>query len=197
MRSNMLCSLVGVTWILLLSFGPTGAVAAGMASPSYGIPTDVSSGGGGLGTSPNFRLLDTVGQPTPIGILTSPGFVISAGYGYTSSFHPVPAWSDVPERGGRTTPDRLELGGPNPAGPPVSLVYGLPVTGAAGPVRLRVVDAGGREVATLDVGPYEPGFHAITWNGRDHQGVPVPAGIYFLDLRSGRQQVTRKLIVVR
>uniref|UniRef100_A0A7C4CDE7 T9SS type A sorting domain-containing protein n=1 Tax=candidate division WOR-3 bacterium TaxID=2052148 RepID=A0A7C4CDE7_UNCW3 len=72
---------------------------------------------------------------------------------------------------------------------------------------LRIFDRAGKLVKTLDHGPTAPGYRAIAWDGRDDSGRPVPAGVYFLNLRvrsSGRTeerllpvQARLRLILVR
>jgi hypothetical protein len=59
-------------------------------------------------------------------------------------------------------------------------------------VRLRVVDIGGRTVATLSRGDRDAGSHRVVWNGVNDAGRPVAAGAYFVMLDvDGEMRVKR------
>lgn len=55
----------------------------------------------------------------------------------------------------------------------------------ARPVRLEVFDASGRRVRLLAEGPLVAGSHEHHWDGRDHAGRTVPAGLYLVRLVAG------------
>ena len=61
-------------------------------------------------------------------------------------------------------------------------------------VRLSVVDASGRVVRTLQSGMLLPGEHVRVWDGGSSDSREVPAGIYFLCLRTsaGSQDAARR-----
>ncbi len=63
----------------------------------------------------------------------------------------------------------------------------------AGPVRLRVVDLLGNEVAVLLNAPSPAGRREIAWNGCDTAGAAVPAGMYWFELAPGDGEVIRRL----
>jgi hypothetical protein len=88
----------------------------------------------------------------------------------------------------------LEPAAPNPFNPVTTLTFELPDAQA---VHLAVYDARGREVAVLARGQHPAGRHAVTWEGRDGAGRPMPAGIYFARLDSDGQRETRKLALVK
>ena len=75
--------------------------------------------------------------------------------------------------------------------------YELPQATWSERVTLTVYDLLGRKVRTLVDQAYRPGKYSIRWNGLDERGAPVTAGVYFLNLVSGAQQMVRKLTVVR
>jgi len=105
----------------------------------------------------------------------------------------VDAPSVSPAPGG--TANRIEDVRPNPGTGSRSVTYSLVRAGRA---RLRIVDAGGREVALLLDGTREAGEHRATWNGRDADGRPVAAGIYFVRLDGpDGPPVSRKITVLR
>jgi 1,4-alpha-glucan branching enzyme len=71
------------------------------------------------------------------------------------------------------------------------------VTARPGPVRLDVVDARGRLVATLVDGTRAAGMHRVAWNGTDRGGARVAAGVYLVRLTADGATVTRKLTFLR
>jgi hypothetical protein len=84
---------------------------------------------------------------------------------------------------------RLELrADPNPSRGGTTLTFDLPRTSQ---VSLRVLDTGGREVATLLTGEWAAGRHRLHWTARG-----LPSGAYFCELRAGGDLATRKIFVV-
>lgn len=67
----------------------------------------------------------------------------------------------------------------------------------AGMVRLRIYDVAGRLVRTLADGAHPAGRHEVVWNGADHAGRRVAAGVYFARLDSGGIHVQRAITVLR
>ncbi len=69
------------------------------------------------------------------------------------------------------------------------------------PARERVVaeihDVLGRRVATLADGAMEAGRHRLVWDGGGSDGRPGAAGVYFLRVRAGAEERTRKILVIR
>jgi hypothetical protein len=66
---------------------------------------------------------------------------------------------------------------PNPASGPINLSYELAQPSG---VVLAVYDPAGRLVRELGLGNQIAGRHEITWDGRNRDGSPVPAGVYFV-----------------
>jgi hypothetical protein len=64
------------------------------------------------------------------------------------------------------------------------------------PVRLSVVDIGGREVEVLARGETDAGRYSLVWDGR-HDGACVPAGIYFVRWQSPGRTMQRRLVIIR
>jgi hypothetical protein len=90
---------------------------------------------------------------------------------------------------------------PNPFNPDVSIPYRL---GRSTRVVLTVYDVQGRLVRKFKSGQQTAGAHTIQWNGRNRQGEPVGAGIYFVrltDTDSGfgeyAQYQTAKLVLLK
>ncbi|WP_457651477.1 T9SS type A sorting domain-containing protein [Rhodocaloribacter sp.] len=84
---------------------------------------------------------------------------------------------------------RLEANYPNPFNPATRIPYALP---AAGPVRLTVHDALGREVARLVDGLQPAGMHAVTFDAGD-----LPSGLYLYRLQSGAFVETRAMVLLK
>jgi hypothetical protein len=64
-------------------------------------------------------------------------------------------------------------------------------------VNLSVYEVTGRLVRTLVAGDQTIGKHVSSWDLMDQATMPVASGIYFLRLRVGDQETTRKVMVVR
>lgn len=71
---------------------------------------------------------------------------------------------------------------------------GINATGAsatlsapASKVTVKIVDASGKTVRTLDLGSKPAGPLGITWDGKDQNGQPVPAGKYSVEITATDQ----------
>lgn len=93
--------------------------------------------------------------------------------------------------GGRV---RLRQNAPNPFASRTSIGFDL---ARRAPVSLRVYDVAGRQVRVLAEGVREAGSHAVEWNGRDEQGAPVKAGLYFCRLEADGAAETRRIVLAR
>lgn len=89
----------------------------------------------------------------------------------------------------------LEQNWPNPWKDATEICYFLPngVTSAT----LKVYDISGKLVKTLAQGSHEPGFHSVTWNGKDEYDRSVSSGVYFYILNTENQRQTRKMLLLR
>ena len=68
-------------------------------------------------------------------------------------------------------------------------------TGAAGPVQLRIYDIGGRLVRNLVTESLLPGWHQLSWSGRDDHGLRAASGLYLYRLEdSNGAQRSRRMI---
>jgi aminopeptidase N len=82
---------------------------------------------------------------------------------------------------------------PNPFNPHTTLRLEAPRAGAA---RVVVFDARGRRVRTLLDAEIAAGVTDVRWDGRDHGGREVAAGVYFAVFeQAGRQETTRLALV--
>lgn len=82
---------------------------------------------------------------------------------------------------------------PNPFNHLVKIGYGLPV---AGNVKVEIYDAAGRRVANLIDREEGPGYHYVTWDGRNDQGRKAGAGVYFYRVRFNGNQDVKKMMLM-
>jgi hypothetical protein len=68
------------------------------------------------------------------------------------------------------------------------------MTGAWGPVSLRIFDVSGRLVAEPYRGTMEAGLHSVSWNGRTSSGAAIARGLYFARLQTPRESPTIKVL---
>ncbi|MBX2991661.1 MAG: T9SS type A sorting domain-containing protein [Bacteroidetes bacterium] len=79
---------------------------------------------------------------------------------------------------------------PNPFNPVITIRYQLPTTDM---VSIVVLDIGGRVVASaLNKRMQEAGQHSLQWNADG-----LPSGVYFVQLRSRMDVLTRKTLLIR
>jgi len=83
---------------------------------------------------------------------------------------------------------------PNPGDNEFAISFSLPRDEAA---TVGVYDAEGRFVRTLVAGSVTAGGHTIRWDGRTSSGRAATDGIYFVALRAGGDQMTRRFVVLR
>ncbi len=83
---------------------------------------------------------------------------------------------------------------PNPFNPRVNFSFDLPRNAHA---HLAVYDLRGHQVTTLVDEILAEGTHTTSWNGRDHSGRNVPAGVYLAIMESGRVRSTQKIVLAK
>jgi hypothetical protein len=83
---------------------------------------------------------------------------------------------------------------PNPFNPTTTIGFTL---AALAPVTLRVYDARGALVASLFEGKLGEGQHTVDWAGTDNAGQPVASGTYFYVLTTGKQRLSRKMVLLK
>jgi S-formylglutathione hydrolase FrmB len=88
---------------------------------------------------------------------------------------------------------------PNPFNPETWIPYQLREPAE---VVIRIYDATGRLVRTLDLGHRKAGYHlsrtrAAYWNGHNDAGEKVASNIYFYQLRAGDFSATRRMLIVK
>jgi hypothetical protein len=88
----------------------------------------------------------------------------------------------------------LGANAPNPLNPRTAIRFSLR---EAGPARLSIYDALGREITRPLDAFQTAGEHTVEWDGRTADGTPVASGVYFYRLTAGEFTAIRKMAVVR
>jgi hypothetical protein len=88
----------------------------------------------------------------------------------------------------------LEQNYPNPFNPSTTIHYDLPESQH---VKVMIFSLLGQEIAELANAVQSPGSYRVVWNGRDHQGVEMPSGVYLIRLQAGDKQIVKKAMLVR
>ena len=91
-------------------------------------------------------------------------------------------------------PCRLAAAWPDPFTDATSLRFSI---ARASRVRVEIFDDAGRQVARLLDRELGAGEHAARWDGRDSNGRPRPAGVYFARLTAGSHSSTRRVVHLR
>lgn len=93
--------------------------------------------------------------------------------------HGIARWGDitvsVPDVGASHAVAQVRVA-PNPTTGPVRFTL---AAGRSGPIRIRILDAAGREVAILTDRSSIEGTRVVEWSGRDTRGATVAPGVYF------------------
>lgn len=88
----------------------------------------------------------------------------------------------------------LHQNNPNPFNPVTTIGFNLP---GVQHVKLLVYSVAGKPIATLVDALLEPGHHNVTWSGQDDSGHAVASGTYLYRLETGRQCMSRSMVLVR
>ena len=100
-----------------------------------------------------------------------------------------PVWGAPPAR------NALGQNAPNPFNPSTVIRYSI---AQAGPVTLRIFNAGGALVRTLVEGQHAPGDYRVRWDGHDDGGRRLSSGVYFYRIETGDGfRDSKKLILLK
>ena len=88
----------------------------------------------------------------------------------------------------------LDQNFPNPFNPATAFHYTLAESGT---IELTITDIIGRKVTTLISGYQRSGNHNLLWTGKDTNGNQVPSGVYFYNLKSGSNIITKKMTLTK
>jgi len=88
----------------------------------------------------------------------------------------------------------LDQNFPNPFNPNTTIRFTLEY---AARVRLDVFSANGKLVRTLVSHEFPAGVHDVTWDGQDWAGNLSSSGMYFYRMQSGKEQLTRRMVLLK
>jgi len=93
-------------------------------------------------------------------------------------------------------PEEFGLGQnfPNPFNPVTNIQFMIP---EPADVQLVVYDLMGRTVRTLVNGSQTAGYKTVVWDSKDEAGIPVSAGMYIYELRSGSYSAIQKMVLLK
>jgi hypothetical protein len=91
-------------------------------------------------------------------------------------------------------PTTLYQNYPNPFNPTTSIAFYLPKEQRAAIV---IYDVSGARVRALVDGVMPVGRHVVRWDGRNDGGNRVASGVYYYRLKTAKDTMTKKLVVVR
>jgi flagellar hook assembly protein FlgD len=83
---------------------------------------------------------------------------------------------------------------PNPFNPTTTISYDIPVTGK---VVLKIYNVLGQEVKTLLNDVVTPGKYQMTWSGDNNFGRKLASGIYLYQMIYNKQQVVKKMVLLK
>lgn len=83
---------------------------------------------------------------------------------------------------------------PNPCNPGTTIRF---ATTTAGPVRCRIVDLRGRQVAMLADGWHAAGHHAMPWDGRGADGRTLATGNYLVRIDTPTRSLTGRVSIIK
>lgn len=83
---------------------------------------------------------------------------------------------------------------PNPFNPTTSIRFDL---NQPAETELSIYNAQGELVKTIASGYFSAGSHIAFWNGSDKNGSVVASGIYFYRLKTGKTNVSKKMMLLR
>jgi len=83
---------------------------------------------------------------------------------------------------------------PNPFNPTTTISFNLPEKSK---VYAVIYDIQGNKIKTLVNDNIQAGYHNIEWNATDDHGNRVSAGIYFMNLQTGKFSRTQKMVLLK
>jgi len=83
---------------------------------------------------------------------------------------------------------------PNPFNPSTTIRYSLPHSTN---ISIKIFDVLGNEVKLIEEGEKESGKHDVIWNGINNSNQNVSSGIYLITLKTDRNFLTQKVILLR
>ncbi len=83
---------------------------------------------------------------------------------------------------------------PNPFNPNTRIPFRLE---SRARINLRIYNAVGREIRSLSNSLFNPGYHTIVWDGKDNWGHDVSSGVYYYQIKVGKDRKTEQMTLIR
>lgn len=165
------------TWLLAL-------VPAALGQ--YLVHSGGSANASGRLSGADFSAFVAIGQPI-VGSSSNGRF--GAGFGGVSQRQALVRTDTDDSSAERPGHFRLGSNYPNPFNPATTIAFELP---QAGPVRLVVFDALGRQVAVLVDGLLPAGRHTVPFRAEG-----LPSGVYFYQMHTASFQAVRRMVLLK
>ncbi len=154
------------------------------------------------GGCPSINGFDVLEKTAPaVYLLEYPGYgeqnyYAGIGNGRTNSagFQTATAWLGFSYMNVRNIPTDVTIPARNNLIPATTISFDL---AQKGPVSLRIYNVAGRLVRTLVDGERDAGSYSEIWDGKNETGSSLGSGVYFLRMKTGAFESTRKLVLLR
>jgi hypothetical protein len=83
---------------------------------------------------------------------------------------------------------------PNPFNPETTISFDL---NFSADVQIDIFNIKGQKVKSLVNGTFEKGRNEVIWNGVNNSGKSVASGLYFYQIKSGEETITRKMMLLK
>ena len=103
---------------------------------------------------------------------------------------------DIPHSRSIPAEFNLSQNYPNPFNLHTSIRYSVPA-GMNEQIILKIFNVLGQEICTLVDETKGTGIYTIQWDGKNSQGLSVPSGTYFYELRKGGNNIFKKMMILR
>ncbi len=160
------------------------------AQSSYRLQTSVMGGAGSPGASGGKRSNGTLAQPMPIGVGSSSGKTVYAGFWS----RPWVLASILSIQDDLTLANRIYQNFPNPFTHATTIAYSVKTESM---VEIAVFNVEGRRVRTLVSENAPPGRYFTAWDGKTDTGGEASPGVYFCRMTVADYREAKKMLFLR
>jgi hypothetical protein len=173
--------------ILFLLFFSLFIIQGIVSAQNFSLEKSVVDHGGGASKSTNYQVVNAVGQPSPVSVIQSANYTVSAGF---LADEKLTTSIDESNTAPKLLPTHFRLfqNYPNPFNPETTIQFCVKEPRL---VELTVFDLLGRKVAELVNNHYKPGQYQIMFDASK-----LPTGIYFYQIRMGDFKARRKMVLL-
>jgi len=83
---------------------------------------------------------------------------------------------------------------PNPFNPSTNIRFQLK---ESAPVKIEIFNIKGQLIRMFEESHVNPGYHQISWDGRDANGRPAASGVYFYRMSSGQYVSSKRMVLAK